>query len=400
MFKDEVGSKVSQIEASRGGQLMGFKAPLPAPGTPLKVVRSEAYAQNLLKDQKEEQERAQQRFDAMNAKPKRSAAEKAEIVKCYKLLKGHMMAGRGRGNHGKKFQYGLQSRQLRWMWNNLSWLASVPEVREIILDKEAIDQQDTWHWMWSELEKRPGFKNNTFELTTKPDCPVLKLVVKADVQGSVDAILTLLEERCQHPEVKLEVIHSGVGGVNTEDVQLACSTPWEPATIVAFNVGEGKKEGGRRVLIHTFQIVYELQQHVQQLMVDMLPPQSELITHGKGEVQELFKSTMRDPQSGRKVQTTVCGCKVTSGAFYKDVVDSSAQPQTTVHRDGELVWSGGSFLSLKRFKENAAKVTSGKECGVCLRDVHFAPEVGDIITCQEIVPRPRVLEEEFPEMDL
>ena len=190
----------------------------------------------------------------------------------------------------------------------------------------------------------------------------LPLIVKTDVQGSLEAIKGALEE-LKNEEVKVEVIHQGVGGVTESDVTLADAS--ENAIIVGFNVrptGTVKskaKELG--VEIKTYSIIYDIIDDVKALLGGMMSPVvSEEVT-GQAEVRETFTVA--------KVGT-IAGCKVSDGMIERN---ASAR----LIRDGIVIYTS-KISSLKRFNDDVKEVKNGYECGIMLENFNDIKE-GDVI---------------------
>ena len=190
----------------------------------------------------------------------------------------------------------------------------------------------------------------------------LPLIVKTDVQGSLEAIKGALEE-LRNEEVKVEVIHQGVGGVTESDVTLADAS--ENAIIVGFNVrptGTVKskaKELG--VEIKTYSIIYDIIDDVKALLGGMMSPVvSEEVT-GQAEVRETFTVA--------KVGT-IAGCKVSDGMIERN---ASAR----LIRDGIVIYTS-KISSLKRFNDDVKEVKNGYECGIMIENFNDIKE-GDVI---------------------
>ncbi|MCB1230447.1 MAG: translation initiation factor IF-2 [Verrucomicrobiae bacterium] len=193
----------------------------------------------------------------------------------------------------------------------------------------------------------------------------LKAILKADVQGSVEAIVGALKE-IQSDKINLEVIRSDAGPITESDVLLASASD---AIILGFNtkvenkaVALVKREG---VQVKLFSIIYELLDQVKDAMLGMLDPETRENTLGHAEVREVFKTS-----SGR-----VGGCFVTDGR-----IDRKARAR--VIRSGQPVYDGG-FVTLRRFKDDVNEVRNGLECGIKLGDFNDYMQ-NDIIECYEL----------------
>jgi len=189
----------------------------------------------------------------------------------------------------------------------------------------------------------------------------LNLIVKADVNGSLEAVVDSLQ-RLGREEVKLAFVHRGVGGVTANDIQLAAASN---ATIIGFNVRPDRKARElaelEKVEIRTYEIIYNLIEDVENAMVGMLAPEFEEVVTGDAEVREIF----RVPRVG-----AVAGCYVLNGAITRG-------SKVRFLREGAVIWRG-TVSSLKRFKEDVRDVQSGFECGIGLSDFQDLKQ-GDII---------------------
>src|SRR5437667_405886 len=193
----------------------------------------------------------------------------------------------------------------------------------------------------------------------------LNLVLKGDVVGSVEAAVSELG-KIQHPEVRVNVIHQGVGGITEGDIMLASASG---ATVVGFNVrpnAEARSLAEREgVEIRTYRVIYQLTEDIEQALVGMLKPVEKEETLGEAEVRALFKVSRLG---------TIAGCMVTSG-----VIRRSAQAR--VIRDGTVIIET-TISQLKRFKDDAREVAEGFECGILLDGFNDVKE-GDIIEAFE-----------------
>lgn len=175
----------------------------------------------------------------------------------------------------------------------------------------------------------------------------LYLVVKADVHGSTEAVVGLID-KLESPEVTVKVIHSAVGSITESDILLASAAD---AIVVGFNVkpeGQAAQEAVRKgIEIRTYKIIYELIEDIELAMKGMLEPKYEEQELGAVDIRIRF-------QFGRK--GIIAGCYVTEG---KVIRNCSAR----VFRGGELVWEG-KVASLKHLKDDVREVTMGMECGI------------------------------------
>jgi translation initiation factor IF-2 len=190
----------------------------------------------------------------------------------------------------------------------------------------------------------------------------LGIVIKGDVQGSVEAIRSALEG-ITHPEVKVRVIHAAVGGINESDVMLAAASN---AIIIGFNVRPelkasqlAEKEG---VDIRLYNIIYEAIDEVKKALEGMLEPTLKEKVLGRAEVRQVFQASRLG---------TIAGCYVIDGII------SRASDGIRVIRDNIVVYEG-KIDSLKRFKEDTREVQTGYECGIMIENFNDL-KVGDIL---------------------
>jgi translation initiation factor IF-2 len=193
----------------------------------------------------------------------------------------------------------------------------------------------------------------------------LNLVVKGDVVGSVEAAVSELS-KIQHREVRVNVIHQGVGGITEGDIMLASASS---ATVVGFNVrpnAEARALAEREgVEIRTYRVIYQLTEDIEQALVGMLKPVEKEETLGEAEVRALFKVSRLG---------TIAGCMVTSGLVRRGA-------RVRVIRDGTVVYET-TIAQLKRFKDDAREVTEGFECGILLDGFNDVKE-GDVLEAYE-----------------
>ncbi|MBM3249362.1 MAG: translation initiation factor IF-2 [Candidatus Omnitrophica bacterium] len=194
----------------------------------------------------------------------------------------------------------------------------------------------------------------------------LKLIIKADVQGSLEAIKDTLD-KLPVSEIKIEIIHSGIGNINSSDVILASASN---ALILGFNVVIDEpakllveKEG---VEIKSYNIIYELANEIRAAIEGMLEPKLKKVFLGRAEVRKVFKLS----RAG-----TVAGCFVSKGKFNRTA-------NVSVVRNGQEVFEG-KLSSLKRFKDDVREVQEGFECGMAVAGFDQLAE-GDVIEAYEI----------------
>jgi len=195
----------------------------------------------------------------------------------------------------------------------------------------------------------------------------LNLIIKADVQGSVEAIWQNVE-KLQNEEVQVKVIHGGVGGVTESDIMLASASN---AIIIAFNVRPDKiaEESAERqgIEIRYYRVIYKLIEDIEDAMKGMLSPEFKEQNIGHMEVRQTYKVS---------AVGTIAGCYVTDGIAKRDA-------KVRVVRDG-IVIHEGELGSLKRFKDDVKEVQSGYECGSSIDKFNDIKE-GDIFELYEIV---------------
>ena len=189
----------------------------------------------------------------------------------------------------------------------------------------------------------------------------LNVIIKADVQGSVQAVKQSLE-KLSNDEVGVRVIHGGVGAINESDVTLAAASN---AIIIGFNVrpvsGAESLAEKENVDIRSYTIIYKAIEDIQAAMSGMLDPEYRDEDTGKAEIREVYKI------SG---VGTVSGCYVTSGKIFRN-------GKVRIVRDGIIIHEG-EILALKRFKDDVKEVNSGYECGMSFVNYNDI-KVGDIV---------------------
>ena len=191
----------------------------------------------------------------------------------------------------------------------------------------------------------------------------LNIIVKADVQGSAEAVKASLE-KISNDEVRVKVIHSAVGAINESDVMLAATSG---AIIVGFNVrpdNAARDNAARnKVDIRMYRVIYDCINEIEAAMKGMLAPKFKEVIIGHAEVRETYKVS--------KVGT-VCGCYCTDGKIQRGC-------QVRVLRDN-IVIHEGELASLRRFKDDVKEVASGYECGMQIEKFNDV-KIGDVIEC-------------------
>lgn len=188
-----------------------------------------------------------------------------------------------------------------------------------------------------------------FEMMGEKQEKVLMLILKADTDGALealrDAIFSLNSE-----EIKMEIVHSGIGMVNVSDVMLASASN---AVIIAFNVPveskaveEAKRE---KVEIRSYDVIFHITEDVERAMLGMLEPEYTEVSEGKAKVKEIFKVSNLG---------NIAGVVITEGYVTKE-------SKVQIYRDKEMIYEG-TIDSLKHFKDNVARMEAPQECGIKL----------------------------------
>ncbi len=214
-----------------------------------------------------------------------------------------------------------------------------------------------------------------FTWIQRGETATLNVIVKADVNGSLEAVTESLR-KLETGGVRIAIVHRGVGGITENDIQLASASN---ATIIGFNVRPDRKAreaaDAENVEIRTYEIIYKLLEDVSSAMVGMLAPDIEEIVTGEAEVRQVF----RIPRVG-----AVAGCYVQNGTITRGA-------KVRFLRDGTIIWKG-SINSLKRFVDDVREVQSGFECGIGLGNFQDL-KAGDVIETFEEREVARTLEQ-------
>ncbi|HNX68351.1 MAG TPA: translation initiation factor IF-2 [Candidatus Omnitrophota bacterium] len=256
----------------------------------------------------------------------------------------------------------------------LSGLSGVPEAGETIY---AVEDEKTAKKITDQkiLEARERQMRGTpkhmsleslYSKLSEGSFKELKLIIKADVQGSVEALTQSLE-KLSTDKCRLHVIHGIVGGVNESDVMLAAASD---AIIIGFHVKAdpkavivAEKEG---VDIHFYSIIYDAVEKIRKAMEGILEPDLKEVTEGKAKIRQIFKSS--------KVGN-IGGAMVIKGRIVR-------QQHVRLVRDNVVIYDG-KFSSLKRFKDDVKEVAEGYECGISLEGFNDLHE-GDIVESYRI----------------
>lgn len=210
-----------------------------------------------------------------------------------------------------------------------------------------------------------------FDSLEEGELKEVKVIVKADVQGSVEALVSSLE-KIDVEGVKVKIIHTGVGAINESDITLASAGG---AIVIGFNVRptpQAQESANREeVQIRTHRVIYDAIEEIEQAMTGMLDPEFEEQVTGTATVRETFNVS--------KVGT-IAGCFVSNGVIKRS---SSIR----LIRNGVVVYEG-ELSSLKRFQDDAKEVTNGFECGITLENFNDI-KIDDVIEAYEMVEIPR-----------
>ncbi len=205
--------------------------------------------------------------------------------------------------------------------------------------------------------------DNLFARMQEGEMKELPLIVKADVQGSAEAVKASLE-KISNEEVRVRVIHAGVGAINESDILLASTSG---AIIVGFNV---RPDAGAQASAHRtnvdmrfYRVIYDAIDEIESAMKGMLAPKFEEVVIGHAEVRQTYKVSAIG---------TVAGCMVKDGKVTRDA-------QVRVLRDNIVIYEG-EIGSLQRFKDQAKEVTAGYECGMTIAGYNDIREF-DIFEC-------------------
>ncbi len=210
-----------------------------------------------------------------------------------------------------------------------------------------------------------------FEQIQRGETATLNIVLKADVQGSLEAVTEGLR-KLERDDVKLSFVRRGVGGISENDITLAKASN---ATIIGFNVRPDRRSRelaeASNVEIRTYEVIYKLLEDIEAAMLGMLAPTYEEVVTGEAEVRQIF----RIPRVG-----AVAGCFVHHGTVRRGA-------KVRFLREGVVIWRG-TIASLKRHKDDVREVQAGFECGIGLSDFQDLKE-GDVIETFEEREIPR-----------
>jgi len=254
-------------------------------------------------------------------------------------------------------------------------LSGVPDAgAEFVVSKSEKDARDTAEARMAEIREKAissaqpkrASLESLLEKAAAGEKKELNVIIKADVQGSIEAIHHIIDG-IKSTKVSIKVLLTGVGNITNNDVLLASASD---AVIIGFHVstengvsGLAKREG---IEIKLYNIIYELMDDLKNIMAGMLDPIMRETVHGQAVIKQVF-------DLGRKGK--VAGCLVRSGKV-------TSRSRARVIRQGDRIFEGA-VANLKRFQNDASEVREGQECGVRLD--HFTQyEIGDIIELYEV----------------
>lgn len=234
----------------------------------------------------------------------------------------------------------------------------------------------------SEFERRETDQSKTKRLTLEElyekmqteEIPQLRIVLKTDVQGSLEAFHSSLM-KMSTDAVSVNIVHEGVGRISESDVMLASASN---AIVIGFNVrpdSNAKKIAENEgVQIRLYQVIYDMLDDVKAAMEGMLAPELREHTLGTAEIREIF----RVPKIG-----SIAGCRVTEGLLRRSA-------KVRLIRDGVVFWNG-ELSSLKHFKDDVREIKAGNECGLSFEKFQDF-KVGDVIEAYEILKEKKTLD--------
>ncbi|MCL2330140.1 MAG: translation initiation factor IF-2 [Phycisphaerae bacterium] len=233
--------------------------------------------------------------------------------------------------------------------------------------------------------RKPTSLEDLFAQRESGKRPELNLILRSDVSGSVDAILKALGD-IPDEEVKLNILHTGIGSISESDVVLAEASD---AIIVGFNVsaetGAQKEADANGVDLRLYRIIYDVVNDIRKALEGLLAPNITEKTHGKADVREIFHVSRVG---------TIAGCLVTDGTINRS-------NNVRVVRDGQIIVPTADDVkykrhrpigSLKRFKDDAREVRAGMECGIRVEGFDDL-KPGDVIEAYEVIEEARTLQD-------
>ncbi|MHC4375950.1 MAG: translation initiation factor IF-2 [Planctomycetota bacterium] len=246
-------------------------------------------------------------------------------------------------------------------------------VPDLASAKEVAEERERSLRMKSLADRRAVSKENLFAAVAEANKTMINVIVKADVQGSVEVIKAQLAE-LTHDEVEVRVLHSGVGQVSESDIDLAITSE---AYVVAFHVGvSGKaRQNAEResITIKNYSVIYELLDDLRAMMEGSLAPDINEEITGHVEIRRIFRSSKFG---------NIAGSHVTDGTVNRD-------SKLRLLRDGNVVFTG-QIGSLRRESDEAKEVREGFDCGIVIKNFNDIQE-GDIIEAFKLVEVKRTL---------
>ena len=237
--------------------------------------------------------------------------------------------------------------------------------------KALVAEQESSAAEKAQARSRPGRSlEQIFESIQAGEVQELRLVIKADVQGSLEPVISSVEA-LEAGDAKVNVLHSGTGNISENDVMLATASD---AVVIGFNVAADaaaqRAAEAEGVDIRLYDIIYRLTEDVEKALKGMLEPESKRVVLGRAQVRAVFRIS----KIGK-----IAGCRVTEGELRRNA-------RIAVHRGKEIVFEGP-IASLKHEKDDVKEVREGFECGVNLRGFSDFEE-GDVLECftEEKVP--------------
>lgn len=284
---------------------------------------------------------------------------------------------------GDHFVCGLHYGKVRAMFNDrgeavseagpsmpveIQGISGVPDAGDqfVVVENEKIAKEVSQHRQQKQREaalvKMAGVSlENIYEKFKEGEVKELKLILKADVQGSVEALKESLA-KLGTDEIKVNIIHASTGAITESDILLASASH---AIVIGFNVRPSAKvmdlAQKEKVDVRYYNVIYRLLNDIKDAMSGMLEPEYEEKVIGEAEIRQIFKV----PKVGM-----VAGCYVTNGKIERNV-------KVRILRDGVVVYNG-KLASLKRFKEDVREIAAGYECGMSFENFQDI-KVGDIV---------------------
>ncbi|KAH8027590.1 hypothetical protein HPB51_007140 [Rhipicephalus microplus] len=260
---------------------------------------------------------------------------------------------------------------------------SLPSAGDVIIEVESEVQRHLEQYK-AELEQRRamGIRKKRKRLTnrekeyTVDDTPCLPIVVKGDVDGSVEAVLDLLDTYHSHQKCRLDIIHYGVGPVSESDVELA--QPFN-GIVYAFHVpvlgaaASAAEEGN--VHIRSYNVIYHLVDDIKKELGKRLPLLDVDEVHGEAVVQQEFLVS-----EGRK-KIPVAGCKCTKGTLRKNALYKLVRNSEVIH--------SGPLVSMRHLKNEVESIKKDVECGLMFQDANVRFQHGDVLVCYSIKQVPQ-----------